>query len=334
MIDVKKVSKSFNSDNGNIEAVREVSFHVNRGEIYGIIGLSGAGKSTLVRLLNMLEKPTEGEILIDGVEMNGLSKKELLEKRKEIGMIFQHFNLFSQKTVRENIAYPLKIDKVDKKEIDERVNKLLEFIDLKDRADSYPAQLSGGQQQRVAIARAIARRPKVLLSDEGTSALDPKNTKQVLDLLRKISSELDTTIIMITHQMEVAKSICDRIAVMEQGRIVEENETQEIFLHPKHNVTRSFISKSHKSGNWEDYKTIAHKGRLIKLNYPGDTADKPIIADLIKKHDISLSILAGNIDTLNVGHLGSLLLEIIGKEEDVDDAVEDLLKQGVEVEVL
>lgn len=334
MIDVKNVSKSFKTDKGNIEAVSDVSFHVGRGEIYGIIGLSGAGKSTLVRLLNRLEEPTAGQIIIDGIDMVGLNKSQLLNKRKDIGMIFQHFNLFSQKTIRENIAYPLIVDKLAKKDIDKRVDELLTFINLKDRADSYPAQLSGGQQQRVAIARAIARKPEILLSDEGTSALDPKNTKQVLELLKKISTELGTTIIMITHQMEVAKSICDRIAVMDGGKIVEENETQEIFLHPKHPTTRAFVSKAHDGESWDEYRNIAHSGRLIKLNYPGQTADKPIIADLIKRHNISLSILAGNIDTLNVGHLGSLLVELDGDDKELDKAVEDLIKQGVEVEVL
>lgn len=243
MIRAEHISKEFITEAGIIRAVDDVSFHVEKGEIYGIIGLSGAGKSTLVRLVNRLEEPSGGKIFVDGVDILSLSEKALLEERKSIGMIFQHFNLFAQKTIWDNIAYPLRISGWSKAEIQDRVDRLIAFIGLEDRARSYPAELSGGQQQRVAIARALATGPKILLSDEGTSALDPKNTKQVLELLDKARREFGTTIIMITHQMEVAKAICQRVAVMDRGKIVEEGRTREVFFHPRHPVTRSFLSR-------------------------------------------------------------------------------------------
>ncbi|MBS5776599.1 methionine ABC transporter ATP-binding protein, partial [Finegoldia magna] len=229
MIEVLNLKKTFNTSEKEFNAVDDVSFKVNKGEIYGIIGLSGAGKSTLVRLLNRLEEPTSGKVVIDDVDITSLKQKELLEARKEISMIFQHFNLFNQKNVYENIAYPLKLQNIPKNEIEKRVNELLDFIGLRDRAKSYPSQLSGGQKQRVAIARALSTNPKVILSDESTSALDPQNTQQVLEILRKSVDKYKTTIIMITHQMEVAKDVCDRIAVMENGKIIEENSVEELF---------------------------------------------------------------------------------------------------------
>ena len=243
MIEVLNLKKTFNTSEKEFNAVDDVSFKVNKGEIYGIIGLSGAGKSTLVRLLNRLEEPTSGKVIIDDVDITSLKQKELLEARKEISMIFQHFNLFNQKNVYENIAYPLKLQNIPKNEIEKRVNELLDFIGLRDRAKSYPSQLSGGQKQRVAIARALSTNPKVILSDESTSALDPQNTQQVLEILRKSVDKYKTTIIMITHQMEVAKDVCDRIAVMENGKIIEENSVEELFKNPKTDVTRNFIRK-------------------------------------------------------------------------------------------
>ena len=247
MIEVSHLVKEFSNDGKVFRAVDDVSFQVQKGEIYGIIGLSGAGKSTLVRCLNRLEEPTSGKIFIDGVDMVALNKKELLNQRKDIGMIFQHFNLFLQKTVYDNIAYPLEIQKWPKEKIKARVEELLDFIDLKDKRGVYPSSLSGGQKQRVAIARALATSPKILLSDEGTSALDPINTRMVVETLKKTVKDLNTTIIMITHQMEVAKDICDRIAVMENGKIIEENTVEELFRAPKTKQTQNFISSLRES---------------------------------------------------------------------------------------
>lgn len=266
MIEVLNLKKTFNTSEKEFNAVDDVSFKVDRGEIYGIIGLSGAGKSTLVRLLNRLEEPTSGKVIIDDVDITSLKQKELLEARKEISMIFQHFNLFNQKNVYENIAYPLKLQNIPKNEIEKRVNELLDFIGLRDRAKSYPSQLSGGQKQRVAIARALSTNPKVILSDESTSALDPQNTQQVLEILRKSVDKYKTTIIMITHQMEVAKDVCDRIAVMENGKIIEENSVEELFKNPKTDVTRNFIRKLVEEDE-EEIITDDFKGDVVRLTY-------------------------------------------------------------------
>lgn len=334
MIKVEHVSKTFTTDAGDLHAVRDVSFQVKKGEIFGIIGMSGAGKSTLVRLINRLEEPTDGKIDVDGVDITQLKKNELLRARKEMGMIFQRFNLFHQKTIWENIAYPLKIGGKPKEIVRERVEELLRFIDLADRKDSYPAELSGGQQQRVAIARALALSPKILLSDEGTSALDPKNTYQVLGLLRKAAREFETTIIMITHQMEVAKDICDRIAVMEEGRIVEENRTRELFLHPQHPTTRAFISRVQDVEDLDRFRKIKREGWLLKLSYQNESAGDPVITDIAKKYDVDISILAGNINTLKESEIGYVLVEIIGEERRMQESVQAFKDHGVVVEVV
>ena len=229
MIEVKNLVKDFKNNNLTFRAVDDVSFKVEKGEVFGIIGLSGAGKSTLVRCLNRLEEPTSGKVIIDNLDLIDLDEKSLLEARRDIGMIFQNFNLFNQKTVYENIAFPLEISGIEKDEIENRVYEMLEFVDLLDKKDSYPSNISGGQKQRVAIARALATRPKILLSDESTSALDPENTEQILALLKSSVEKYNMTIIMITHQMEVAKNICQRIAVMEEGKIIECDTVKNIF---------------------------------------------------------------------------------------------------------
>ena len=334
MIEVKNLIKEFKTEDGTFKALDDLSFKVNRGEIFGVIGLSGAGKSTLVRCINRLEEPTSGEITIDGKSIINLSEKELRAARKDIGMIFQYFNLFMQKTVAENIAYPLEISGVSKSDIEKRVDELLNFIDLKEKKNSYPSELSGGQKQRVAIARAIATNPSILLSDEGTSALDPANTESVLNLLKKIVKEFNMTIIMITHQMEVAKEICDRIAVMQAGKIIEENETKELFKNPKTSVTRSFIKNLEdevEEGyvNGDDYK-----GDVLRLSYADENYDKPILSKCVKKFDIDFSILSGNINKLNISSVGYLTVQILGKEEERAKAIEFLRENKVNVEVL
>ena len=334
MIEVKNLVKEFKTEDGTFRALDDLSFKVNRGEIFGVIGLSGAGKSTLVRCINRLEEPTSGEITIDGKSIINLSEKELRAARKDIGMIFQYFNLFMQKTVAENIAYPLEISGVSKSDIEKRVDELLNFIDLKEKKNSYPSELSGGQKQRVAIARAIATNPSILLSDEGTSALDPANTESVLNLLKKIVKEFNMTIIMITHQMEVAKEICDRIAVMQAGKIIEENETKELFKNPKTSVTRSFIKNLEdevEEGyvNGDDYK-----GDVLRLSYADENYDKPILSKCVKKFDIDFSILSGNINKLNISSVGYLTVQILGKEEERAKAIEFLRENKVNVEVL
>lgn len=334
MIEVKNLTKEFKNNKETFKAVDDVSFKVNKKEIYGIIGMSGAGKSTLVRCLNRLEEPTSGEIIIDGEKILDLNESELRNRRKDIGMIFQSFNLFMQKTVAENIAYPLIISKSDEYKIDKRVDELLEFIDLKDKKYSYPSELSGGQKQRVAIARAIATNPSVLLSDEGTSALDPTNTQSVLKLLRRIVDKYNMTIIMITHQMEVAKEICDRVAVMQDGKIVEENTTKELFKNPKREITRSFIRNLQDETDSGYLNSKDYKGNVLRLTYADENYDKAILSNCVKKYDVDFSILSGNINKLNCSSVGYLTVELIGDESESDKAIKFLKDNNVNVEVL
>lgn len=335
MIEVSHLVKEFSNDGKVFRAVDDVSFQVQKGEIYGIIGLSGAGKSTLVRCLNRLEEPTSGKIFIDGVDMVALNKKELLNQRKDIGMIFQHFNLFLQKTVYDNIAYPLEIQKWPKEKIQARVEELLDFIDLKDKRGVYPSSLSGGQKQRVAIARALATSPKILLSDEGTSALDPINTRMVVETLKKTVKDLNTTIIMITHQMEVAKDICDRIAVMENGKIIEENTVEELFRAPKTKQTQNFISSLRESDDPDQSLDLTkYKGRVLRLSYDDQTVDQPILSRCIKDYQVDVNLLSGNMNRLDVKDFGYMIVEVLGPDQQVDQALAFMKEAGVYVEVL
>ena len=331
MIEVKNLVKEFKTEDGTFRAIDDLSFKVNRGEIYGVIGLSGAGKSTLVRCINRLEEPTSGEIIVDGKSIINLNEKELRAARKDIGMIFQYFNLFMQKTVAENIAYPLLISGVSKADIDKRVDELLNFIDLKDKKNSYPSELSGGQKQRVAIARAIATNPSVLLSDEGTSALDPANTESVLNLFKKIVKEFNMTIIMITHQMEVAKDVCDRIAVMENGKIIEENSVEELFKNPKTDVTRKFIRKLIEEDE-EEIITDDFKGDVVRLTYSKKSYNKPLLSQAARISGIDFSIISGNINKLQSTGVGYTVVELIGEKENIQKAKDFLTENDIRVE--
>ncbi|WP_313756149.1 ATP-binding cassette domain-containing protein [Tissierella sp.] len=334
MIKIHNLSKVFTNDKEQLIAVQDVNINIKKGEIFGIIGLSGAGKSTLIRCLNRLEEPTEGKIFINGIDLINLDKEELRKERKEIGMIFQHFNLLSQKTVYENIAFPLRLEKMDNEKIHNRVNELLEYVDLKDKKDNYPSQLSGGQKQRVAIARAIANNPKILLSDEGTSALDPKTTKSILELLRKIRNELNITIVMITHQMEVVKEICDRVAIMENGKVVEENTVENLFREPKTKIAQTFINSLQGNIEEEIINPSDFRGKIIRLSFLGDSAKKPIVSKVIRKFNIDVNILSGNINELQSTSVGHLILELIGEEEEVNQALLFLRNENVYVEVI
>lgn len=334
MIKVKNLVKEFKIENKVFKAVNDVSFSVKQGEIYGIIGLSGAGKSTLVRCLNRLEEPTSGTIKIDGKIITSLSEKELLEERKDIGMIFQSFNLFEQKTVYKNIAYPLELLKMPKDDIDKRVNELLEFVDLMDKKNAYPSEISGGQKQRVAIARAIATSPRLLLSDEGTSALDPANTKQVLELLKKVVRELGMTIVMITHQMEVAKDICDRIAVMENGKIIEENTVEELFRNPKNKRTLSFIENLKESDEDFLWNPEDFKGKLIRLTYDDNTSKEPVLSDIFKKFDSSINLIQGRINKVTDKSIGYMIVEVIGDYKELGEILDYLEEKNIKAEVL
>ena len=334
MITIENLSKSFEMKNNKIWAVKDVNLHINKGEIFGIIGLSGAGKSTLIRCLNRLEEPTGGKITIDGMNITSLDKRELRLIRKDIGMIFQHFNLLSQKTVYENIAFPLELEGLSRNEIKTKVNTLLDYVELTDKKDSYPSQLSGGQKQRVAIARSLANDPKILLSDEGTSALDPQTTKSILELLNRIRKEFGLTIVLITHQMEVVKDVCDRVAIIEDGKIIEMNTVEELFRNPKTKTANAFISGLQFNIEEESIRPEEFKGTLIRLSFLGSSAKKPIVSRMIKKFDIDVNILSGNINELMSTSVGYLILELSGYEYEVKDAINYLKNQNVNVEVI
>lgn len=333
LIKIDNLTKEFNSNNKKITAVKDVSMNIQKGEIYGIIGYSGAGKSTLLRCINRLEEPTSGTITIDGVDITNLNQKDLRHERKNIGMIFQHFNLLEQKTVYENIALPLNLNKENKESINKRVMELLKYVDLEDKKNSYPSELSGGQKQRVAIARAISNNPKILLSDEGTSALDPQTTKSILNLLNKIREELGITIVMITHQMEVVKEICDRVAIMENGIVVEENTVENIFTNPKTKTANIFINSL--SGDDEEILIPEnYSGQLIRLGFLGNSAKEPIVTELIRKVDVDVNILSGNINKLQETSVGHLIIELLGTDSNIKEAIDFLKSSNVQVEVL
>jgi len=293
MIQIENLSKTYKTSAGGFTALWDVNLTVNDGEIFGIIGLSGAGKSTLVRCINFLEVPTSGKVIIDGDEMGALSKKQLLIKRRSIGMIFQGFNLLEQRTVLKNICFPLEIAKVPKEQAVKRARELLELVGLADKESSYPSQLSGGQKQRVAIARALAAETKYLLCDEATSALDPDTTRSILDLLKRVNKELGVTIIVITHEMKVIESICDRAAVLDGGNVAELAPVSELFANPKSDIARKLILPAVNTA--EEIKG----GRVIRIIFDGETSYKPIIANLILSCQAPLNILKA--DTQDVG---------------------------------
>lgn len=332
MLKVEHISKTFQTDKGEVKAVRDVSFEVADGEIYGLIGLSGAGKSTVVRCLNLLERPEEGTIYFNGENLASLPDRELRKRRKDIGMIFQHFNLFEQKNVFENIAFPLRRLRMNSTEIKKRTDELLQYIDLEEKREAYPSELSGGQKQRVAIARALATNPKLILSDEGTSALDPETTQSILTLLKDSVKKFGVSIVMITHQMEVAKEICNRIGVMEGGEIIEEGTVEELFLHPKEKRTFKFIQKLR--DEVEDISVDAYEGKLYRLSFDNVNVSTPVISHLSRLFDVDINILAGNMNALRSGQVGYLIIEFLGAEEEKDKAIAYLGEQGVYVEAM
>lgn len=334
MIRIENLSKYYTDGNKKVEALKNINLQIEKGEIFGIIGLSGAGKSTLIRCINRLEEPTSGSIFIEGDDITKYNKEKLRNLRKNIGMIFQHFNLFAQKTVFKNIAFPLELEGISKEEIQNRVDALLDYVDLKDKKNSYPSQLSGGQKQRVAIARALANKPKILLSDEGTSALDPKTTKSILDLLKRARDEFGLTIVLITHQMEVIKYICDRVAIIENGQIIEVNTLKELFKNPKTKTAKEFISKIDSDISEEIIKPNDFNGTIIRLTYSGDNAKEPIISNMVKNFDLQANILSGNINRILKDNIGYLILELQGKDEEVNKAIKYLFDKNIKVEVM
>ena len=339
ILEVKNIVKVFQGKNSQVHAVNDVSLHVEKKDIFGVIGFSGAGKSTLIRCINLLERPTSGDVLIEGNNLLDLSEKQLRETRKKIGMIFQHFNLLWSRTIYENIELPLEIANVEKSKRKQRVLELIKLVGLEGREHSYPSQLSGGQKQRVGIARALSNDPKILLCDEATSALDPETTESILDLLSKINEELNITIVMITHQMEVVQRICQRVAIMSDGEIVELGNVKEVFEKPKHEVTKRFVSNIDSGKNIErlqkELKQQYPNGEILRLTFTGGNSDQPIIATAIKKTNLLVSILDSNINHTKLGVIGFTYLHIPnGSNEQQNEFIQYLLDNNVKVEVV
>ena len=341
MIRLEHINKSFTIAGKQVVAVKDANVCILEGSISGFIGFSGAGKSTLVRCINLLERPDRGNVIVDGIELTTLKEKELRKIRKKIGMIFQQFHLFSARTVFQNIAFPLKGSGLTKKEINEKVHSLLKLVELEEKADSYPSQLSGGQKQRVAIARALADDPKILISDESTSALDPQTTKSILRLLRKLNQELHITIIIITHEMHVIKEICDTVYVMEAGEIVESGEVFEIFASPKKQITKNFVestsnlSKIYELLEEKEEITNLNTGQcIIKFKYLEKDVSEPLVSLISRKYALNINIIFGNIELIKGHPVGGLVAIMEGESSDINQALQFLQEKNIGVEVL
>lgn len=333
MIEIKGLSKVYKSEQGEFTALKDINLKIGAGEIYGIIGLSGAGKSSLLRCINMLERPSSGSVIIDGVDMTSLDEKGIREMRKKIGIIFQHFNLLMNSTVYDNIAFPMKLSGKSKSEINSKVQSLLEVVNLKDKADSYPSQLSGGEKQRVGIARALSNDPSILLCDEATSALDPSTTDSILSLIKDINHKLGITVVVITHEMEVIKKICGRVAVLEKGTIAEENRTFELIASPKSETAKRFLL-SEDEGIEEILSELASGEVLARLKYTVASAIEPVISDMLRAAVVTVNILTGSLEKIQGHTIGNLLISVSGNANDVKSAIDYLLQRGVNVEVI
>lgn len=333
MIEILNVTKVYKSRGTKVTGVDDVSLTIDRGTIFGIIGYSGAGKSSLLRCINLLEQPTSGDIKINDVAITKLKGEALRQARLKIGMIFQHFYLIQQKTVYENIAFALRAAKFPENQIKQRVHELLAMVELQDKSEAFPAQLSGGQKQRVAIARAIANNPEVLLSDEATSALDPQTTVAILNLLQKINRELGITIVLITHEMQVVKEICHRMAIMQDGKVIEEGTVYDLFAHPKEPLTKHFISNV---VSFDIPPHIVEKctGTLVKLLFKGETAGEGIISDALQQFKLQGNFIHGAIEYIGERPLGTFIMEVNGDEATITQALAYIASRDVEVEVL
>lgn len=342
MIQLSHIEKTYDSPSGPVKALKGIDLTIERGEIFGIIGLSGAGKSTLIRCINMLERPTAGKVIVDGQDMTAMSEKELRKARKNIGMIFQHFNLLSSATVYDNIAFPLRLSHTPEAEIKKKVLPLLDLVGLADKAHQYPSQLSGGQKQRVGIARALASEPKVLLCDEATSALDPQTTRSILELIQDINRKLSLTVVVITHEMQVIKDICDKVAVIENGVIAEQGTVLEVFTNPQKPITKDFISvllsnelpAAFRGG--EVSKTpLPGAYLLLRLTFIGESADDPVLAGMIRKFpELEVTMLFGNLDQIKSTPFGRMIIGITGPEVKIQEAIQYLRQQDLKEEVI
>lgn len=343
IIQLKNITKTFSGRAGkeSFNAVDNVSLSVEKGEIFGIIGFSGAGKSTLVRTINLLGRPSSGSVIVDGKDFLSLSDKQLREERKKIGMIFQHFNLMKSRTVEANVAFPLKYSGLSKSEIDKKVHELLSLVEIDEKAKNYPEELSGGQKQRVAIARALANDPHILLCDEATSALDPTTTKSILKLLKKLNKQLGLTIVIITHQMEVIKEICDKVAVMENGRVMESGDVFSIFANPQNDVTKRFIRSTSTLTKVEELieedspvVSLSSDEVLVRFTYLEKNVSEPIISAISRLYDITINIIFASVEIVQNAPIGGTVAIVSGKKDVVDRALEHIKAQGVGVEVL
>jgi len=333
MIQFKEVSKTFTLGKREVHAVKDVSLTIEQGDIFGIIGFSGAGKSTLLRLVNQLERPTKGSVFIRNLDISKLSAKKLRKQRSRIGMIFQNFNLMTSRNVAGNVAYPLKVAGYKKQEIKERVAELLDFVGLTEKANDYPEQLSGGQKQRVGIARALASSPEILICDEATSSLDPETTEDILRLLKNVNQELGITILLITHEMNVIQSICDQVAVMEEGRVIESGEVFDVFTNPTHSTTRRFIQSVQKDlpseavlKDWENQGG----GKLYQVIFKGSSTVDPLLSTLTKKYEIDFNIIYGSVQELQERLFGNLIISFVGEDQKIDQVLEEL-EQKVDI---
>lgn len=334
MIELHQVHKAYQVNGRDIPALHPCDLHIGRGEVFGLIGHSGAGKSTLLRLLNRLEQPSGGRIVIDGEDVTALDSQGLRRFRQRLGMIFQHFNLLSSKTVAENVGMPLQLaGELSRRAIAQRVDELLQRVGLAEQAHKYPAQLSGGQKQRVGIARALATAPKILLCDEATSALDPQTTGQVLQLLAELNRELGLTIVLITHEMDVIRRVCDRVAVMDAGRIVEQGAVAQVFLHPQHPTTQRFVQEDEAVDADAQHADFAHvPGRILRLTFQGEATYAPLLGQVARRSGVDYSILAGRIDRIKDTPYGQLTLALTGG--DIDAALACFQAADVHLEVL
>ncbi|QSG83576.1 methionine ABC transporter ATP-binding protein [Acinetobacter indicus] len=335
MIEFKNISKHYQLKGQTIRALDQVNMQIPDGSIFGIIGYSGAGKSTLIRLINLLERPNEGQVIINNTDFTALSAKALRQERANIGMIFQHFNLLQTKTVAANIEMPMKLLGWSAAEREKRLNELLEFIDLKHKKDAYPDELSGGQKQRVGIARALANHPKILLCDEATSALDPQTTQSVLELLKKINREQGITIVMVTHEMDVIESVCDYVAVMEHGQVIETGSTLDIFSQPQHPTTKNFIQtvlQQQLPVNILNNLENQNQHSIYCLKFLGKSAQETVIQAVIKQFDLSLNILFANMTEINGAVIGQMFIQLLGDPAIIQQALQFLEQNGVQVE--
>ncbi|KAB2642692.1 MAG: methionine ABC transporter ATP-binding protein MetN [Verrucomicrobia bacterium] len=340
MIELIGINKIYKRGTKTFHALRDINLHVKARKIFGVIGASGAGKSTLIRTINLLEQPSSGEVIVNGYHMTRLDKEELSLMRRKIGMIFQHFNLLSSRTVFQNIALPLELENSPKEKIHARVNELLNLVGLCDRAHAYPSQLSGGQKQRVAIARALASSPKVLLCDEATSSLDPQTTRSILSLLKEINAQLGLTILLITHEMDVVKSICDEVAIINEGHIVEQGAVSWFFGNAKTDLARNFIESTFQLKIPEEYLTrissepMEHSFPLVKLGFTGTTVNKPLISEASRIFEIDINILSADIEYAGGTKFGYLLAELVGESHQCEAARRFFIEHHVQLETL